>query len=70
MIDPWKASADRDEFATDALFNALWIPRKVVVHDERAKPKVDAFRTSLSCNHDAAFVAKIVHERRAHVSRA
>ena len=52
---------------TDPLFDALRIPRQIIVHHERAKLKVDAFRASFGGNHDATFLAEIIHERRAHI---
>src|SRR6266571_2821080 len=37
--------------AADALLDALWIPRQIVVNNERAELKVDAFRTSFGGDH-------------------
>ena len=56
--------------AADALLDALRIPRQVVVHDERAELKVDALGAGLGRDHDAAFLAEVVHERRTHVGGA
>ena len=37
----------------DALLDALGIPGKVVVHDQRAELEIDAFRCGLSSDHNA-----------------
>jgi hypothetical protein len=37
--------------ATDALLDTLWVPRQVVVDDDRAELKVDALRGGLGGDH-------------------
>src|ERR1700686_3053225 len=41
--------------ATKALFEAIWIPRQVVVHHEVSVLKVDAFTGSIRCDEDPDF---------------
>ena len=53
--------------AADALLDALGIPRQVVIHDQRAELEVDALRAGFGGDHDAAFLAEIIHKRGAHV---
>jgi hypothetical protein len=48
----------------NALLNALWIPRQVVVHDQIAKLEVDSLRSRLGGNHDAGFISEVVNESR------
>jgi hypothetical protein len=45
--------------ATNALLNALWVPRQVVVHHEGAELEVDAFRARLGGDHDVPFLPEI-----------
>jgi len=47
--------------APDALFDTLRIPRQIVVDDQGAELKIDAFGTCLSRDHDTALVAEVVH---------
>ena len=47
----------------NSLFDPLWIPRQVVINDERAKLEIDAFRSCLGRDHDASFFAEIIHQR-------
>ena len=52
---------------SDALLDALRVPRQIVIHHHRAKLQVNAFCTRFGCNHDLAFVAKVINQRRAHI---
>ena len=56
--------------APDALFDALRIPRQVVVDDHRAELKVDALGRGFGRDHDRRFVAEVIDEGRAHVRSA
>jgi hypothetical protein len=56
--------------AADALLDALRVPGQVVVHYQRAELEVDAFGARLGGDHDAALLAEVIHERRAHVGGA
>src|SRR5258708_7895987 len=51
----------------NALLDTLWVPRQIVINNERTKLKVDAFRACLGCNHDASFFAEIIYQRGTHV---
>ena len=53
--------------AADALLDALRIPGQVVVHHQRAELEVDAFGAGLGGDHDAALLAEVVDQGRAHV---
>ena len=48
--------------ATDALLDALGIPREIVVDDQRAELQVDTFRPGLGGNHDTAFIAEVIDQ--------
>gem|GEM_PF-2460551 len=54
--------------ATDALFDTLWIPRQVVIDDQRAELEVDAFRACLRGDHDGAALLEVLNQRGAGVS--
>ena len=48
--------------ATDALFDTLRVPGKIVVHDQGTELEVDALGPCLGGNHDAALFAEIINE--------
>ena len=52
---------------SNALLDSLWVPRKVVVHDQVAELEIDSFRRRFRCDHDGRFVAEIVHQCCTHV---
>src|SRR5262249_6289493 len=54
---------------TDTLFDALWIPREIVIHHQITELQIDTFGGRLRGNHDGGFIAEILHERCALVSR-
>src|SRR2546427_12526143 len=54
---------------SNSLFDALRIPRQIVVHHQRAELKIDAFRARFGGYHNAALFTEIIHERRADVGR-
>ena len=49
--------------AANALFDALRIPRQVVVDHQRTELQVDALGSGLGGDHDFALIAKIIHQR-------
>ena len=51
-----------------ALLNALWVPRQIVVDDQRAELKVDSLGGSLSGDHDDRFITEILDQCSPHVS--
>ena len=53
--------------ATDALLDALWVPRQVVVHNQRAELQVDALGGRLGRHHHLGAVTEVLDERRPHV---
>ena len=50
-----------------ALFDALGIPRQVIVDDQIAELEVDTLGRRLGSNQDRSFVTKILHQRGAHI---
>ena len=53
--------------ATDALFDSLRIPRKVVVHDDGAELEVDAFGRRLRRQQDRSPLTELLDDGRLHV---
>ena len=53
--------------AADALLDALRVPGQVVVHDQVAELKVDAFGRGFGGDQDRRLVAEVLDERGAHV---
>ncbi len=49
--------------ATNSLFDALRIPRQVVVHDQRAELQVDALGCGFRRQHDGCFVSEMLNQR-------
>ena len=49
------------------LFNALRVPRQVVIYHHRTELKVDAFSCGLGRDHNRSLIAEILHERGAHI---
>lgn len=56
--------------ATDPLLDALRVPRQVVVHDERAELKVDAFRSGLGRDEDRGLLAEVFDDGRLDCDRS
>ena len=56
--------------AANALLDALRIPGKVVIYNQRAELEVDAFGARFGRNHNAAFFSEIIHQRGTHIGRA
>ena len=54
----------------DALLDALRVPGQVVIHHQGAELEIDALRARLGGDHDAALLAEIVHQCRAHIGGA
>ena len=48
---------------TNSLFNALWIPRKVIVNDHGTELQVDPLGGGFGGDHDFGTVTKVVHQR-------
>lgn len=48
--------------ATDSLFDALRVPGKVVIDDQRAELEVQSLRCGLCCNHDLTFLTEVVNK--------
>ena len=48
--------------AADALFNALRVPRQVIVDQHRAELQVDTFGGSLGCDHEPTAFPELIHE--------
>ena len=46
---------------------ALWVPRQIVVDDQRAELKIDPLGGSLGGDHDYGFVMEILDQRGPHV---
>ena len=56
--------------STYALFNALGVPRQIVVHDQRAELEVYAFRCGFGCQKNSSLITKMFHERCTNIERA
>jgi hypothetical protein len=53
--------------AANSLLDTLRIPGEVIVYNKRAKLKVNAFCAGFGGDHDAALLAKVIHEGRSHI---
>ena len=53
--------------AADALLDTLRVPRQIIIDHQGTELQIDALRPGLGGNHDAALLAEVIDQRRAHV---